>query len=306
MAGELDAVRAGAAGPRLGARRPLAVFGWGVLTVLVYGLALALMGSMVGDMSEAPESLESGDFVAQMLRHQMLTGPLNLLIYAHQAVIGAAVMRAVLRPAARDPFLFLRVGVTELLLLVVQIAIGFGLMVVMVILALLVGGVGFGLAMVSQTVGLTVGVLGGLAAVVVMIWLLLRTALIPPLTVATRRLAFVEGWALAGGRMIPLFGVAVLALVLLFALHLVFMATLVAGSAAAGLWGGLSAETPLPFPFDPAVDWAALAPWLVPIGLGLSVFAGLAYAFMLAPWAEACRQLAGDGADGRPEGGAAA
>lgn len=306
MARELDAVRAGTAGPRLAARRPLAVFGWGLLTVLVYGLALAMMGSMFGDMSEAPESLETGDFLAQMLRHQMLTGPLNLLIYAHQAVIGAAVMRAVLRPAARDPFLFLRLGVTELLLLVVQIAIGFGLMVVMVILALLVGGVGFGLAMVSQTVGLTVGVIGGLGVFAAMIWLLLRTALIPPLTVATRRLAFVEGWALAGGRMVPLFGVGVLAMVLLFVLQLAFMAALAAGFGGAGLWGGWSAETPFTFPFEPAVDWAALAPWLVVAGLGLSAFLGLAYAFMLAPWAEACRQLTGDGADGRPEGAAAA
>lgn len=294
------------AGPRLAARRPLAVFGWGLLTVLVYGLALALTVSMVGDMSEAPESLESGAFVARMLRHQMLTGPLNLLIYAHQAVIGAAVMRAALRPAARDPFLFLRVGVTELLLVVVQIAIGLGLMVVMAILVLLVGGVAFGLAMVSQTAGLTVGAIGGLGAFVVMIWLLLRTALIPPLTVATRRLALVEGWALAGGRMVPLFGVGVLVMVLLFALQLAVMATLVAGFAAAGLWGGLSSETPFIFPFDPAVDWAALSPWLVPVGLALSVFMGLAYAFMLAPWAEACRQLVGDGADGRPESAAAA
>lgn len=294
MARHLRVFEAAMAGPRLIARRPLSVFAWGLLTVAGLGVIMALVFAVVGEPITDPDGVQAGDMVAEIVRQQMLMGPMNLILYALQAVLGAAVVRAVLRPRARETAAFLRVGVAELLLLVAQIAIGIGIGLVAVVLFMVAAAVAFGVGMASQTAGYALGAVLGLAALVAVWWLALRTALIPPMTVATRKLAFVEGWDLARGQVWPLLGVALLTVLILLLTYVLMIALMIGLAVAAGVaasWSNVDPDSLRPLLEDP---WR-FAPWLIGAGLLMAVWMGVFQALAYAPWADAYRQLAGDG-----------
>lgn len=293
MTRALDVSRAGLAGVRLLFRRPLTAFLWGLLTLAPYALIVCLvlprMTALAPDPT-GPLDLERQWMAALQL--QMLMGPLNLLVYAGTAVIGAAVMRAVLRPGAGDRFAFLRLGVTELLMLVVVVGLSFVLGVVMGGAALLVFGLAFGFGLLHPALGIIVGVIGGAALLIGLVWLVLRTSLIAPLVVASGRLDLVAAWRMTGGRVAPLLGAGVINLILSsglgLALGLVLMGMVIfSGPHLEGLMRMM-----FPSSLEPlVVNWTVAGPLLALAGLVLTAMLAISQIAAWAPWADVCRQL---------------
>jgi hypothetical protein len=138
---------------------------------------------------------------------------------ASNAVFGAAMMRAVLRPSD-DRFGYLRLGADELrqlLLGLLILAVFLGAYLGLAILMGIVGGI---LAVVVKTapaalVGVTIVVLfGGMTALAV------RLSLAAPLTFDTARIDLAGAWRLSRGRFWPLFGTYVFTFALVVVVYL--------------------------------------------------------------------------------------
>ena len=140
--------------------RPLSVFVWGLLLLApvigCFALVLPMMGQVLASMPAA-EAASTADeaFTEQMFAATMQFQLASMLINVCQLVLAAivytAVFRAVLRPAERG-FFSLRLGMDELRVAVVGLAIGVVLYIAMIVLVL-IGALAF--SGVWATVGST-------------------------------------------------------------------------------------------------------------------------------------------------------
>ena len=283
-------------------RHPGAVVAWGLVYALMVGGMLAVMAyglsGMLENLPETPEDLGVFDNLEWQLRMQMLMSPLNGLGLLVEGIVGAAIIRAVL--AGRRGFAWVSFWVQEFLLIVIQLVVTISLCVIAIPLGILAVLLSVALWQAEPMIGLVAGTLAGGAVVALLLWLGLRLSLVGPASVATRRLAFAEGWRLSQGQTGALLMTGVLSVVVILVVEIAVFALL-----AVIVWAGYLAGIRIPFEeIDPQTfDPEALRPLLVPGLIALLVIC-LIQAFLnllwQAPWASAYAQLSSARASSSP------
>lgn len=290
-------------GFRLVRRNPMALVAWTLLYAVVSLLSLfAMSGAMEsliawGERMEALEGtsptpeevLAAFQGLGQVMLGLSWLLPVSLAV---SAMLMAAVARAVLNPRAGG-FGYLRLGMDELRVFVVTLVLGILMFAAWMALAVLVGVlVGIAGALGADWMGLLVA-LGALAGVAAIIWLAVRLSLAVPMTVAENRFAFFDSFSLTRGRFWSLFGMAVIAFVMVLVVTLLSWVITLPLNMMVGtdIWGGNS---------DPEAVAAALDvtnPWVVLSALAEAVVYALTVGVMYAPFAAAYRDIKGLGAE---------
>lgn len=284
-------------------RRPLAVFVWGLLVLgpVLVGLTMILpaMGAMVADMPDDPTAAESeftARMMAGMLHFQLASMLMNLGQLLGMVVAYTAIMRAVLRPAERSVF-SLRLGMDELRVAVVGLAIGIGAYAAVLAVFLVGAGLVAALWSVGEGVAMGAAAVLGVAALVGLFWGMARVSLMAPASVLYRDFAFSQGWSLAAGKAWSLFGMMLVILLIVLAVEavLVLIGVFAAGAVFASWPGEWSAAAD---PFTLMQGWmAANWPWLAVAAVLAVGFYGFLMTLTIAPFASACRQLADSAPD---------
>jgi len=278
------------------ARRPLAAFVWGLLVLgpVLIGVTVMFpaMGSVFAEMS-AEAAADSGVdqlVFAEMVRFQAASMLMNLGQLAGAVFAYTAIMRAVLRPHDHS-FFSLRVGMDELRVAVVGLAIGIGLYVALIIAILLGAALVATLWGLGKGLAIGVAVTLGLATLVAAFWGMARVSLMAPASVLYRDFAFVQGWRLAAGKAWPLLGMMLVILLIILAVEMIVaLAALGAGLAT---WPADWREAANPL--AALANWASSNwPWLIIAALFGCLIYGFALILTIAPFASACRQLAED------------
>ena len=284
-------------------RRPLSVFVWGLLMVApsaaTFGLMLPMMGEMMVGMAEAgPDGGAQNAAFADMMQFQALSGLMNLVQLFLTVVVYTAVMRAVLRPR-ESSFFSLRLGMDELRVGGVGIAIVVGIYIAMIVLTLIGFAVGFAVWGVGSPMNWLV-ITGLIVTVILVVWLAMaRVSLIAPASVLYRGFAFPEGWRLARGQTGALFGMMLLALLLVLVIEVVVFGIGLAIAIAVGVsggidWSALHAHNMDVNPFEGMeAMFAANWPWFAVGAVVAAMVYGVMLTLHIAPFASACRQLAG-------------
>lgn len=279
-------------------RRPLTVFVWGGLFVIpAVGFFILILPELAGLMaSSARMAVSPGDplpseAVARMSRVQTWSLGANLAQGLMMAVAYTAVMRAILRPQERSGF-SLRLGMDELRVGVIGIAILIGTYIFMIVAtvlgALIALAVWFGerAAFGPVVCLLVVALLGG------MMFVMARLSLIAPVSVLRRDFAFDEGWDLGKGQALRLFGLLASVFGLLMVIEIALFA--MALVAVVGSVDFTQAE-PFAMPDNllPLVQTWVGSHWpLVGVGMVLAcIFYGFVAVLAVAPFASACRQM---------------
>jgi hypothetical protein len=302
--------------------RPLAVFVWGLLTVapILGGFALILptMGDMFANLpaSGSDASGYPDRAFAQMMQFQMASMLMNVGQLLVMAVVYTAIMRAMLRPKETS-FFSLRVGMDELRVAVVGLAIGVAMYIAMIIVVLfavaLAVAVGLGAGMTADS-GVGIASISVVLVIVGMfgfLWAMARVSMMAPASVLYRDFAFVQGWKLATGKGWSLLGMMLLIFVVVILIEVIVIVIgvgLFAGFAVAtGPWDDIANAAE---PFTGMAAWlAANWYWAALAALAVGLIYGLVLTLTIAPFASACRQLAeGDGPrsidEGSPESAA--
>jgi hypothetical protein len=228
----------------------------------------------------------------QMMAIQGWIWLLNLIsLFAH-VVLYCAVFRAVLHPE-QSRFAYLRLGMAELLLFVLLIALYVAVGVVAFVGILVIGLIAAALvAMHAWAAAVIVGVLAGLAAVVALVWFMLRFSMVGPMTVSDGKFHLGESWTLTRGHVGVLL-VLTLCLIAIFIIAemliggILFTVGVAMLSAAAGGLGNLATF----FNRPPAELASVLAPILIVAAVILTPVAGCIFAIWGAPWARAYLDL---------------
>nr|WP_314434281.1 hypothetical protein [uncultured Brevundimonas sp.] len=283
---------------RLIRRHPLAVFIWG-LAVTAFGLAAAgmvfgtLAGIPLNAGAEPPPEVLSRIVAMQGVSMLVNVGQLILTV-----VVWAGVMRATLRIGRPEKWFFLRVGMDELRVGLVGIALFMGAYFAVLIIAVIGALVCTIVWQISQTAAVVLGVLMVLALIGFVAVAMARLALIAPSTMILGRLAFVEGWKLGRKRTLSLLGLLactwVAYVVVYFIIAFVVIVALFATGAIAHMaaMGGEAATFGDMFPSAP-VMWGVA---LLILGPGAFIY-GAVLTLLSAPFVSAARQLL----DGAPE-----
>jgi hypothetical protein len=278
-------------------RRPLDVWVWGALVALPLLLSLWVVLDMIAaaPFADAAGETASAEFIASVLRTQVLSGLLNVLqLLAYVAVI-AAICRAVLRPEApRGRFFDLKVGMDEARVAVAGLAFLIGFYVAALVVALLGFAFGAALWMVSEAAAVALGIAVGLAGLVAVAWLALRACMILPASIALGDFAFAAGWSLTRGQVANLLGLAVatVAIGLVIQMLVMIVAVVVGLGFGFAFWPQLQA-------WSQAMEGHSALPINWPLAIGLSLllfpFAAAFYGALTvigtAPYASACGQL---------------
>jgi hypothetical protein len=291
------------AGFRLLRRQTPAVLGWGALYVMVAVASWALLLPMLKDMpwptagtAVSTEATEA--YLQSMYGFQAAANLLNLAGLVVGLLVWTAAMRATLNPGRSDRFLFLRVGMDELRVLVVSAAVFAGLYAFVLFVVLLGLGLGFALhAAAGQTATVVAVSLFPLLALIVLLIGWSRLSLLAPMSVITGRFAFAEGWKAGKGRTAKLVG---LNLLIFLIYYLVSVATVVVigGVLVVGFFatGGVWPRNPGSFN-DIIAAVRPMAPWAALAMLPFVVLTGWCVAFWAGALTTAARQLADGVAD---------
>ncbi|MGZ8408089.1 MAG: hypothetical protein ACXWVJ_08685, partial [Caulobacteraceae bacterium] len=245
---------AGTAGFRLVFKKPLTVFVWGLVYLLIAVVpSLLLLGSAGPDLMEMIRQAQAGadpkdmeGMINGMASMQAMQPVGWLTKIVASALVTAAIFRAVMEPSNKGAF-YLRLGSQEMWQGLVQLCLGvfLAILIIGVILAFaVVGGVAVG-ASAAASGGLEyqpwmvpAGVVAGLVLLAVIIWLCLRFSMALPMTFADRTFRLFESWSFTKGRTGSLFltGLLVIALVIVteIVMALILGVLLVGGIAGAG------------------------------------------------------------------------
>jgi hypothetical protein len=283
-------------------RRPLSVFVWGLLLLAPafgsFALILPIMGEMFATMpaagaDAAGDNPFADEMFAEMMQFQLASMLLNIVQLVIMAVVYTAIFRAVLRPGQRGVF-SLRLGMDELRVAVVGLAIGVVLYVATIVMVLLGGAIGFAFwGGDPVAAGWTLGVYA-LLALLGACWAMARASMMAPASVLYRDFAFVQGWRLASGKGWPLFGMMLLILLMIIAIEVVLV--LIGVLAFSGFWAANGLDWTANQDANP---FAGMNVWLTAnwywmlLGAAVGSFLyGVLLTLAVAPFASACRQLA--------------
>ena len=279
--------------------RPLSTFVWGLLLLAPTFGSLALILPMMGQMFASLPAAEAASTADEAFTDQMFAATMQLqlasmLINVGQlvlvAIVYTAIFRAVLRPADRG-FFSLRLGMDELRVAVVGLAIGVVLYIAMIVLALIGAALIFALWSTDPTLGGWALVIYGTLALVGVFWALARVSLMAPASVLHRDFAFVQGWRLASGKGWSLLGLMLVIVLLILVIEIVLV--LIGVVAFSGVWATVGSTWIADSNPIPELNAWLTANWYwVPIaGLVGSFFYGVLVALTVGPFASACRQL---------------
>ncbi len=282
-------------------RRPLAVFVWGLLLVTPSVASVALLLPMMGEMITSiasdgsnPDQIQQA-MMADIMQMQGLSSLLNLLQMVLAVIVYTAVMRAVVRPRETS-FFSLRLGMDELRVAVVGLALIVGFYLVLLILVLLGVAIGFGVWGLGEPFNWLI-ILALCIGLILAIWLgAARVSLIVPASVLHRSFAFEEGWKLGRGRTGALFGMMLLIVLIVLVIEMIVFgigAAVVAVTAGGMDWPQIHAA----IEDDPIAGLQALFaanwPWVTVCAVVVSALYGVLLTLGIAPYASVCRQLAG-------------
>ena len=293
------------------ARHPGAVLTWGV-AMLVLSVApvlalIAFMGPEILKTMAAVMQHRDGPVDQEAMRQlmQMQSGMMLVQIGGWlwstfiKGLICSAVFRAVLEPD-QSRGAFLRLGAQELwltLLFLVASVLGY-IVVVIASIGVMIPAFIVGLASGSQGQGTLSGVLTGfglaLIAMAVLIWLGLRLSLAAPMTFADRQFRLFESWSLTRGSAWRLLGVALLSLLMVFAIELVVAGVVLGSVFAAGgppVWLNDPMAIRAFFAQPPLDLLRRLWPWLALVGVVWTLIGAGLVTLFCAPWAAAYRDL---------------
>ena len=293
-------------------RRPVSVFVWGFLLIAPAlgsaALVFPAMGEMFANMpmpgQQGPDDVMATPMVGQMMQFQLASMLLNIGQLLMSVLVYTAIFRAVLRPR-ESGFFSLRIGMDELRVAVVGLAIGIGLYAAMLLVVIVGLVVGFAVSTAGDT-GVLVSVVCVMVLVLVLVMFLAlaRVSLMAPASVLSRDFACVQGWRLAAGKMWPLFGLMIVVFLTILVIEAVVFAgvamIVLASGAAAGIdWRHLDHGVN---PFAGMDTWlVANWYWAVLGGVLASLVYGVLLTLAVAPFASACRQLAGSEAPPRAD-----
>jgi hypothetical protein len=239
---------------------------------------LAIFGSALAQMQTLPQGANADPTAALQMAGRLM-GVLALMIPYYLlvgAIMTAAANRAVLEPD-NSAFGYLRLGASELRILVVNLVIGviifFAYFAAAIIGGLFMGG--FAVAARGNPAMAIPGVLIMVLAILsTVIFLAIKFALAPAQTLDTRSINIFGSWSLTKGRFWKLFCVYLLCTVIVAAVYIVLFVALLAvtGVSAAGI-AGLAKLAPQP---------TSIAGVFAPMVLLYYLVFGLVGAFVLA------------------------
>lgn len=282
--------------------RPVSVFVWGLIFVAPTILSIPLIWNMLESMPVNEPQNSDAAFQAmfgEMMQFQAVSGLLNLVQLLAMPIAYAAIMRAVIRPKESSWF-SVRVGMDELRIAVVGLAIGIGLYFGIIVLAFLGVGIGFAIHPMGEAALVSAIVLMVIALIAIVFIAMARVSLIAPASILYRDFAFEQGWRLAKGKTGALLGLMILLCLIMLAIQIVVSGVVIAivlALVAAGAFGDVAAGA-ASAPVDPQTlgevlpPLAAIWPWLIGAGVIGSIFYGIVMTLGVAPFASACRQLA--------------
>jgi hypothetical protein len=182
----------------------------------------------------------------------------------------------------------------ELFLAVLGVGFYIAFIIGIVVIAIPVGIiVAISAAAHSAAIGALIAVLVGLAAVVGVVWIILRLSVVGPMIVQDGKFHLAEAWALTRGHAGSLFLIALCMFVILMLIESVIgVVALAIGAGVLGQMAGGFSNLPAFFSRPPATILANLAPALVVAGLASIPISGTMMAIIGAPWARAFRDLA--------------
>jgi hypothetical protein len=265
------------------------LFGMAGGSLLMGALMLRLFGAMA--LTDMASEEASAVVVGQMVQFQALSGLANILQLLIWVMVTAAIFRTVLFPERVDRFVGLKVGMDEVRIAVVGLAMIIGFYAAAIVIGLLAFAIGAGLWFVSEIAAVALGLLTALVAGLAVWGVILRACLIMPASVALGDFAFVPGWKLSKGQVLRLLGLSLAIIAVVLAIELALLAIvavvlfLVAGLNVFSLAAMLEQGAP------PTVDWGVLIPWALAAFVPLSWLQGFLSTVMMAPYAEACRSL---------------
>lgn len=280
-------------------RRPLTVFGWGLVMFAVVAAIYALMIPLFLRLPWGQGDALMDAYAAEIIQLQAAINGLNLVLYLVALVLVNAVGRAVLAAGRRDAFLFMRLGMDEVRVAVVIVATFLGWYIAVILLVLI--GVALGAALWSMGEGIAIGVvvLYGIAVLIGAIVAWVRVSLIAPATLILGRFAFAEGWAIARGQVLKLIGMNVL-IWIIYMLAYIGMIAIIAAIVVGGFFGqGLEWPSVVDSPLD---LMPLVRPMTIPVLATLPILIvsfGSCMGLITAPSVVAARQLL-DGTPLRP------
>jgi hypothetical protein len=275
-------------------RHPAAVLGWGALYVVAIAAYLGYAIYFFSRLSFENMTATAADFeeLEAMMGFQLGMWAIALLLGVVGLLIWNAATRAALHAGRTDRFLFLRLGMAELRLLVVAIALLVAYYAFIIVAALL--GVGIGLA--SYAIGESAVpialVIYGVAVFGLLVVGWARLSILPAACMIYDDFAFVAGWRLGAGRTAKLVGLNLLILILYYVASIIMV--LLAGLIAVGVFFGTGASLPEnPQTFGDVFDaLRPIAPWLVLVLAFYIPFMGWVMAMYSGGLTTAARQLA--------------
>ncbi|WP_332770415.1 hypothetical protein [Phenylobacterium sp.] len=279
-------------GFRITREKPRVLLIWAAFYLIISLLMPVLLVTMGGQnlmALEAEANSPNADPQAA-LDNLAALGPLYAILIpiglAVQAVLAAAVYRAILRP--EDTSLgYLRLGQDELRLTVLTL-IYFVLSLAAVTIVVLLGGIGAGVAyglLGSPLLGVGLG----LFFLGLLLYGAVRLSLAPVITFAERRISVFDSWRLTKGQFWKLLGAYVLAIA--SAVVVLLLATVIFMAVAAILAGGDIASVGQVF----KPDLSSVAAYYTPPMVAYTIFGGflnaLYFAVLVSPAAVAYRAL---------------
>ena len=278
-------------------RHPVAVFAWGFAVAAFYLLFMTLIFGALADIPLAQDAEPSPVLMGRIMAVQGASMILNVGQLALTVMVLAATMRATLRIGRPDRYLFMRLGMDELRLLVVGAALFLGTYLAVIVLVLLGAAISAVIWQASEAAAVIVGMIMLLLLIAGVAVAMARLSLIAPATMILQRLAFVEGWKLGRGRTLPLLGLLACTWLAYLLLYFVIAFIVIVALFAAGFFAHVqnaqgAATLGELFP-SAVVLWSVAAVVLIP---GAFVY-GAVMTLLSAPFVAACRELL-DGAPG--------
>lgn len=288
-------------GFRLVRRKPMALVAWTLLYAVLSLASLFALSNAINPLVALAERMEAVDSNSTTASREEVLAvfqgfgeillslawllPVSLIV---GAMLMAAVARAVLNPRAGG-FGYLRLGMDELRVFVVTLVLGI-LMTFACLAVFVLVGVLAGIAGTSGASGTwLVGILGGLAGVAAIIWLAVRLCLAVPITVAENRFAFFDSFGLTRGRFWPLFGMAVITLVMVLVVQLLLGIVTMPLALMTGQQMVTFGAQQDPEALRRALDISN--PWVIASAIAEAVVYALTVGVMYAPFAAAYRDI---------------
>ena len=238
---------------RLVGRRPLATIVWGLVmmapTLMTIGAMAPFLSELAASGAFSPEALAAdpevtpfGDDMAAMMQFQIWSNLAQLLGLLVLVIVTTAIIRAVHAGRKGDGAFFLRIGMQELQVAVVGLAVGIGTFFIALVAILLAVGIGFAAWQLGDPWGWLICIALGIAVFVGLLLLWGRLSLLAPASVHYRTFAFEEGWKLGQGKTWRLLGLwiilVLIAIMVGIALMILFMIVMLA------VGGGMQAADP--------------------------------------------------------------